>query len=490
MLSFAVNETLPKTFKGAVVLVLEDKLKLGKGAAALPKAVRDAIETVLSNSRYQGGEGEVISFPVAHDAIQHVVAIGAPFKKENDIGVYTNWGVKAGAELDKSGVKNAAILFETVKDNLITNFLEGVHLGSFRTDDFKTDLKAHQKGVLKKVTAIHKKAADYKAEVKGLGALMDGVSLGRELVNLPPNIANPDYMVKVAKDVAKLPGMKVEVFGEKQLEKMGLNLLLSVGKASTQESRLIVMKYTGDKKSKDYKCLVGKGVMFDTGGYNLKPTAGMGMMKCDMAGSAAVMGAMQALANRGSKVNVIGVIGTVMNMIDADGNIPSVIHTAHNGQTVEVMNTDAEGRLVLADAMSYTIAKHKPTEVIDIATLTGAIMMALGGQYAGLFTPNEDMAKALTETGKRTGERLWRMPLDKDYAAKPTLADLNNDGARFGGASTAAVFLQNFAGKTPWAHIDIAGVAMSEKIPGAMPVKGASGFGVRLFVDYLEKGAK
>ncbi len=490
MLSFAANEALPKTFKGAVVLMLEDKLKLGKGAASLPKAVRDTVESVLANSRFQGDVGEVISFPIAHESIQHVVAIGAPYKKEDETGIFTNWGVQVGTELDKAGVKNAAILFETIKENIVTNFLEGVHLGAFRTDDFKTGLKAHQKGVLKKVHAIHKKAADFKADLKGLAALMGGVSLGRDLVNLPPNIANPDYMAKTAKDIAKLPGMKVEVLGEKQLEKLGMNLLLSVGKASTQESRLIIMKYTGDKKNKDYKCLVGKGVMFDTGGYNLKPTAGMAMMKCDMAGSAAVMGTMKALAERGSKVNVIGVVGTVMNMIDADGNIPSVIHKAYNGKTVEVMNTDAEGRLVLADAMAYTIDKYKPTEVIDIATLTGAIMMALGGQYAGLFTPDEGMAKALTETGKRTGERLWRMPIDKDYAAKPTLADLNNDGSRFGGASTAAVFLQNFVGKTPWAHIDIAGVAMSEKIPGSMPVKGASGFGVRLFVDYLESTSK
>lgn len=490
MLSFVTNETLPKTFKGGVVLLLENKLKLGKAAAHLPKSVKTSIETVLAGSRFQAEEGEVYSFPLSHESIQHVVVIGAPFKKENDIGIYSKWGVNAGLELDKAGVKNAAVLFETVSDELVANTLEGIHLGAFRTDDFKTGLKAHQKGMLKKIHAVHSKIADVKDAVKGIEALMGGVSLGRDLVNLPPNIANPDYMVKTAKELAKLPNVKLEVFGEKQLEKMGLNLLLSVGKASTQESRLIVMKYTGDKSNKDYKCLVGKGVMFDTGGYNLKPGAGMAMMKCDMAGSAAVMGTVKALAERKSKVNVICVVGTVMNMIDADGNIPSVIHTAYNGKTVEVMNTDAEGRLVLADAMAYTIDKYKPTEIIDIATLTGAIMMALGGQYAGLFTPDERMANALTETGKRTGERLWRMPIDKDYAAKPTLADLNNDGARFGGASTAAVFLSNFVGTTPWAHIDIAGVAMSEKIPGAMPVRGASGFGVRLFVDYLESTAK
>jgi leucyl aminopeptidase len=338
---------------------------------------------------------------------------------------------------------------------------------------------------LKKLTVQLKNSAEFKKEIPLLEAQAEGVNLARDLVNLPPNISNPDLMVKTAKDIGK-DGVKVKILGEKEMEKLGLNLLLAVGRASAQESRLIIIKYTGDKKSKDYKCIVGKGVMFDTGGYNLKPSAGMAQMKGDMAGSAAVMGAMKALSKRKPKINVIGVCGCVMNMIDGNGFLPSDILTSYSGKTVEIGNTDAEGRLVLADAMSYIIDKEKPTEIIDIATLTGACMVALGGSYAGLFSNNEKMAEGIKKSGDAVGERFWRLPIDDAYAAKPMLADLNNDGSRFGGASTAAVFLKNFVGDTPWAHLDIAGVGIGEKISGTSPVDGASGFGTKAFIHYLE----
>ena len=198
---------------------------------------------------------------------------------------------------------------------------------------------------------------------------------------------------------------------------------------------------------------------------------------------------MKALALRKSRVNVIGVCGCAVNMVSDKAYLPSAILKSYKGLTVEIGNTDAEGRLVLADAIAYVIDKEKPGELIDLATLTGACMVALGTQYAGLFSTDDDMAEALIASGKRTGERLWRMPVDDAYAAKPQLADVNNDGKRYGGASTGAVFLKKFAGETPWAHLDIAGVALSEKLPEPfLQVKGATGFGVRLLVDYLESG--
>jgi leucyl aminopeptidase len=251
------------------------------------------------------------------------------------------------------------------------------------------------------------------------------------------------------------------------------------------------MKYTGANKDTPFRAVVGKGVTFDTGGYNLKPTGSMETMKSDMAGAAAVMGLMKALALRRSPVNVVGACGCVVNMVSSRAYLPSAVLTSYQGLQVEVGNTDAEGRLVLADAMAYVIRKEHPSELVDLATLTGACMVALGGLYAGLFTPDDRMAGSLLEAGEKTGEKLWRLPVDDAYAAKTLVADLNNNGKRYGGASTAAVFLKKFAGETPWAHLDIAGVALNEKIPedAQFQVKGATGFGVRLLVNYLEKTA-
>jgi leucyl aminopeptidase len=251
------------------------------------------------------------------------------------------------------------------------------------------------------------------------------------------------------------------------------------------------MRYRGGGKKKPFRAVVGKGVMFDTGGYNLKPPASMEAMKSDMAGAAAVMGLMKSLALRKSRVNVIGVCGCAVNLVSDKAYLPSAVIRSYKGLTVEIGNTDAEGRLVLADAMAYVIERENPSELIDLATLTGSCMVALGGQYAGLFSTNERMANGLVKAGEQTGERLWRLPVDDSYAAKPRLADVNNDGKRYGGASTAAVFLKRFVGDTPWAHLDIAGVALSEKIPEPLfPVKGATGFGVRLLVNYLERNTE
>jgi leucyl aminopeptidase len=268
-----------------------------------------------------------------------------------------------------------------------------------------------------------------------------------------------------------------------------MNLILAVGAGAAKEHPpcLIVMKYRGAGKEATFRAVVGKGVTFDTGGYNLKPTGSMETMKSDMAGGGAVIGLMKALAARKSRANVIGVCGCVVNMVSDRAYLPGTILKSYKGLTVEVGNTDAEGRLVLADAIAYVMDTEKPHELIDLATLTGSCMVALGGQYAGLFSNDDRLAEALLESGRKTGERLWRMPIDDAYAAKPQLADLNNDGKRYGGASTAAVFLKRFAGDVPWAHLDIAGVALTEKISEPfLPVKGATGFGVRLLVDYLE----
>ena len=495
MLKVSAASVDVKNLSKCVVLFATKGATLAPESAKFDKAHGGLVSKALKKSRFQGDAESTFSFATPSlDKVDSVVVVG--LGEADKLGTYT-WRracIVASQEVNKQFAAEATLVAENIKGDktkeleVAKAIAEGFHMGVYKFDRFKTGQKPHQQVSLKKLTIQAKAESDLKAELPLVEAQTEGVNLARDLVNLPPNIANPDYMVEVSKELAK-DGVKVTVLGEKQMEKLGMNCLLAVGRASHQESRLIVMKYTGNKKSKDYKAIVGKGVMFDSGGYNLKPSQGMAMMKGDMGGAAAVMGAMKALAKRKSKVNVIGVCGCVMNMIDGNGFLPSDILTSYSGKTVEIGNTDAEGRLVLADAMSYIIDKEKPTEIIDIATLTGACMVALGGSYAGLFSNNEKMAEGLKEAGDTVGERLWRLPIDDAYAAKPLLADLNNDGSRFGGASTAAVFLKNFVGDTPWAHLDIAGVGIGEKIPGTSPVDGASGFGAKIFVNYLEKDA-
>ena len=482
---------ISKLKKTAVMFALADG-KLAPKTDEYDKANHKVISKAIKSSRFTGSKSEVFYLPTPQiTGLDLIVLVGLGKAKALDERTWRRVAVDAAKAVDNKGSDEATVVIEDIKEDetkqvvIAEAVVEGFAHGMYRFDCYKTGLKDHQKAKFKKLNVMIKDDKAFAKRISAVEAQNEGCYLARDLVNLPPNVAGPDYMAVEANKLKKL-GVKVKVLGEKEMTKLGMNLLLAVGQGCNQESRLIVMKYNGDKKSKDYKAIVGKGVMFDTGGYNLKPAAGMGAMKSDMAGAAAVMGAMRALAERKSKVNVVGVVGCVINMVDSDAFLPSDILKAYNGKTVEIGNTDAEGRLVLADALAYTIDTEKPTEIIDIATLTGACMVALGGHYAGLFTPDGDMAKKLKMAGQSAGERLWRLPLDAGYAAKPKLADLNNDGSRFGGSSTAAVFLKNFVGKTPWAHLDIAGVGMADKVPGVQPVVGASGFGVRLFVKYLE----
>lgn len=466
-------------------------------AALVDKSCGNAISKAIKNSRFQGGEQEVfaINAPV-NPTLNRVIVVGTGDFKKSNIDDWRLAGIAAGAELDKSGVVESSVLFEEVKHaehEVAEAFMEGVHLSLYRFDRFLTEQKKHQKSAFKKLVLIVQDEAskEIKKSIKDVNGLMEGVAITRDLVNLPPNYANPDLMAETAKSLKK-DKISVQILGEKELTKLGMGMLLAVGQGSEQESRLIVMKYNGDGKS-PYKAVVGKGVMFDTGGYDVKPAAGMLHMKADMGGAGAVMGMMKALAKRKSKVNVIGVCGCVMNMISEKAFLPSDVLTSYKGLTVEVGNTDAEGRLVLGDALAYIIDKEKPAEVIDIATLTGAVMMALGGMYAGVFSEHDKIAEGLKKAGDYTGEKLWQLPVNAKYGAmlKSKVADIGNMAdSPWGGSSTAAAFLQKFVGETPWAHLDIAGVAMTEKIGGNIPVTGAGGFGVRLLVNYLENNSK
>ena len=323
---------------------------------------------------------------------------------------------------------------------------------------------------------------------KKLDALLDGVFFARDLVSEPGNILHPDEYTKRLVKLKKI-GLKVTVYNEKKLKKIGCNALLGVGQGSIRGSYLVTIEWKGNKTKSKPLAFVGKGVCFDTGGISLKPARFMEDMTYDMAGSAVVVGLMKNFALKKAKINAVGVVGLVENMPGSNAQRPGDVVKSYSGKTIEVLNTDAEGRLVLADALTFTEKKFKPNFIIDLATLTGAIIVSLGSEYAGLFSNDDKLSKNIFDAGEKVGEKVWRLPLHKNYdkLLKSKIADIQNINYVGGaGSTTAAQFLQRFIiNKTPWAHLDIAGMAFS-KYAGALNPGGATGYGVRLLNKFVE----
>jgi len=356
----------------------------------------------------------------------------------------------------------------------------GMRLRAYVFDEYKTKSRKPDEDEPITVTLRAGDPSVVKKALKSREAVAAGVELARDLVNEPPNVLYPEEFADRAAKLEKL-GVEVEILDEKALKKIGMRALLGVGQGSRRESRVAIMRWNGAKSSVQPVAFVGKGVTFDTGGISLKPGAGMEDMKGDMAGAACVTGLMHALAARKAKVNAIGIIGLVENMPDGNAQRPGDIVTSLSGQTIEIINTDAEGRLVLGDVLWYTQERFKPRFMIDLATLTGAILVALAQEHAGLFSNSDELAERLSAAGKATGETVWRMPLGKAYdkMIDSKFADMKNTGGRHGGSITAAQFLQRHVNDTPWVHLDIAGTAMSS--PSSETNRSwASGWGVRL----------
>jgi leucyl aminopeptidase len=357
----------------------------------------------------------------------------------------------------------------------------GILLRAYSCDKYKTRADDDEKPG-RKAARIVIHCADPAAARKAfadLEAVVEGVTLARDLVNEPANVLGPLEFAARVRDLTKL-GVKVEILTEKEMRKLGMGSLLGVAQGSPRPPRLVVMRWNGAAARARPIAFIGKGVTFDTGGNSMKPASGMEDMKGDMGGAAAVTGLLHALAARKAKANVIGLIGLVENSVDGNAQRPGDIVTSMSGQTIEVLNTDAEGRLVLADVLWYCNQKFKPRFMVNLATLTGAIMVALGQNHAGLFSNNDELAERLTAAGLATQERLWRMPLGADYdkLIDSKNADMKNIGGRYGGAIIAAQFLQRFVRDTPWAHLDIAGTAMGSPASEINQSWG-SGFGVR-----------
>ena len=383
------------------------------------------------------------------------------------------------------GKNNEYVLIKNINikyNNFIDHFLHGLRLKSYRFEKYKTK---------KNNRIISINVVGDKSSIKSrskFNAIEEGTFYARDLVSEPGNVLHPDEYAKRLRSLKKY-GLKVTIYDDKKLKKLGMNALLGVGQGSVKGSYLITMEWKGTKKNSKPLAFVGKGVCFDTGGYSLKPAKFMEDMTYDMAGSAAVVGLMKNLALRKAKINAVGVVGLVENMVSGNAQRPGDIVKSYSGKTIEILNTDAEGRLVLADALSFTEKKFKPRFIIDLATLTGAIIVSLGSEYGGLFSNNDNLSKQLIDAGEKVEEKLWRMPLNDNFdkLINSKNADMQNINYVGGaGSTTAAQFLQRFIlNKTPWAHLDIAGMAFS-KYGGALNSSGATGYGVRLLNKLIE----
>jgi leucyl aminopeptidase len=485
--------TAPKG--GTYVVFVGADLKCGPLTSAFLGGAGDLVAAAAKAAQFEGKPLSAVDILAPHGLqAERLLVIGLGGAKE---AAETDFPTLGGYAFGKiGGAKEVNVAFESPtgawSGEAAADFMMGVELRAYRFEKYKK-----KNGDKRGAPAVTIGVSDVEAAreaAKARQALVGGVEMARDLVNEPGNILFPTEFAERAAGLSKL-GVEIEILDEKAMAKLGMGSLLGVGKGSENESRLVVMRWNGAKgkaKKSAPVAFIGKGVCFDTGGISIKPAASMEDMKGDMAGAACVVGLMHALASRKAKVNAIGAIGLVENMPDGAAIRPGDILTSMSGQTIEVINTDAEGRLVLADVLWYIQDKYKPAFMVDLATLTGAILVALAQEYAGLFSNNDELAGRLTQAGVATGEKVWRMPLGAAYdkMIDSKFADVKNTGGRNGGSITAAQFLQRFVNGAPWAHLDIAGTGMGSPASEINQSWG-SGWGVRLLdrlvADHYEK---
>jgi leucyl aminopeptidase len=461
----------------------KDRSSLGRLGSA-----QQQVAAALDRSRFEG-EGSSASEQFINDngAVRRLLLVGTGTGAIGGEAAEKLGGTAAG-RLQTSGEKTAVIDLTGLDydADAAARVALGAALRSWRYDRYRTKLKDNQKPTLEEIVVVGGGPGAAKRYEQRWAPVVEGVSLTRELVTEPANIIFPESFVERVKASIKGIGIEVEVLDRAAMEKLGMGALLGVAQGSVREGRLLVLKWNGGGKGQP-TALVGKGVTFDTGGISIKPAAGMEAMKWDMGGAGAVAGALKALALRKAKANIVGICGLVENMPGGNAQRPGDVVTTMSGQTVEVINTDAEGRLVLADAVTYVQKTFNPSTIIDLATLTGAILISLGHEWAGLFSNNEELAGKLQQAAEESGDLVWRMPLAEsfDRLIDSPIADMKNVGPREGGSITAAQFIQRFIETgVKWAHVDMAGKAWSDKA-GATYEKGATGFGVRLLDQYV-----
>ena len=478
-----VDADAPAGAKSAVaVLAFEDGL-MSPPAAALDRSLGGQIGRAIAGSRFKGAMGQILELIAVNgqDAARLVI-VGAGKKPEFDDRVAELAAAHAYNAVKTSGCESLVLRLADSTAEQGARAAFGVTLAAYRFDRYRTTEKADKKPSVTKVQIAIDEPKPATKAFKPHASLADSIILARDLVSEPANILYPEEFARRVKKLTDL-GLEVEILGEKEMKKLGMGALLGVGQGSVRESQLAIIQWKGAKDaSAQPVAFVGKGVCFDTGGISLKPADGMEEMITDMGGAAAVTGVMRALAARKAKVNAVGILGLVENMPDGNAQRPGDVVTTMSGQTVEVINTDAEGRLVLADAVWYCQQRFKPKFLIDLATLTGAIVVALGKDIAGLYSNDDTLAENLLAASKASDETLWRMPLPAAYEKQidSNVADVKNTGGRPGGSITAALFIQRFIKDTTWAHLDIATTAWKPASTVPTIPNGATGFGVRL----------
>ncbi len=475
-----------------VVVFVDENKKLLATGQKLDAKTDGSLSRAIEHSHFRGKRGETLTIIGSSKGPKRIILCGLGKVKKlsqrqaEEIG----GGLIAGHQT--GGIKQMAICFDDVDSNMdnadiAARIAVGARLRGYRFDKYRTKEPEHKKPTIETVTVMCSDAKTAGERFQPMNSVLEGVYLTRDLISEPANVIHPESYVEVIKQLVG-DGLEIEILGEKEMEKLGMGSLLGVGQGSEKESHIAIMKWNGSKnKDEQPVALVGKGVTFDTGGISLKPGAGMEEMKFDMGGSAIVVGTMRALARRKAPVNVIGVVGLVENMPSGNAQRPGDVVTSMSGQTIEIINTDAEGRLVLADALWYTQQEFKPQVMVDLATLTGAIIVTLGeDQYSGLFSSDDKLAEQLHKAGEDTGDKTWRLPLTDEYdeAINSPIADMKNMGGRGAGSITAAQFLKRFTNDVPWAHIDVAGVVWSKKNTKIYE-KGATGYGVRLLDRWI-----
>lgn len=483
----------------AIAVLVNDQLKIDKDLMAIDQKFHGLVsKTIQNENKFKGEFGQiaVLASTDKEGNSKTIIIVGIGDESKIKEFQLEELGGKIYSNAKASKAKNVGIEISGRVGNFtaekVAAYLgSGAMLASYKFDKYKTKLKEEQKFDVDTFNVILENEESAYKVFQEKKAIAMGVYFARDLVSEAPNVLYPEsYAEQIVEKLEPL-GVDVEVLGEREMRALGMGALLGVGQGSARESKLVVMKYSGGDDKQKPVCFVGKGVTFDTGGISIKPAAGMDAMKYDMGGSAAVVGAIKALALRSAKVNVVGIVGLVENMPGGNAQRPGDVVKTMSGQTVEVLNTDAEGRLVLCDCMTYLQKNFDPECIIDLATLTGAIVISLASTYAGCFANDDELAERLIKASHETNEKLWRMPLHKDYDAmlKSPIADIANIGNEKGaaGSSTAAHFIGRFIEKgAKWAHLDIAGVAWDKLGENPICPKGAVGFGVRLLNQFVQ----
>ena len=460
-------------------IAFEDDLQTSVASADAISA--GAASRRLDLGRFKGARKQILDLQGAGEA-GRVLLAGAGLKAAATVSDIEQAAASAYNLVKSSGTTTLVLEVSALEPEQAAAAVLGVRLAAYRFDLYRTTEPSDQKPTVSEIRVVTPEPERASAAFAPLSALADGVRFTRDLVSEPANVLYPEEFARRVKALESL-GLQVEVLGEAEMAKLGMGSLLCVGLGSRRESQLAIIQWRGAEDPEAQPiAFIGKGVCFDTGGISIKPAEGMEDMKWDMGGAGAVAGLMHVLAGRKAKVNAIGILGLVENMPDGNATRPGDVVKSMSGQTIEVINTDAEGRLVLADALWYCQDRFKPRFMVDLATLTGAIIISLGHDYAGLFSNDDALSEALLAASKASGEPLWRMPLHGGYEKQieSMIADVKNIGGRPAGSITAALFLQKFVNGLPWAHLDIASVAWRKPSTNPTIPDGASGFGVRL----------